>query len=217
VTNAAGDNEAGIIGDIQSIYGAYPGGSAFGPQSTLDVGVPLATMSCYPAPGHVHAVYATPAGDCHLLDVDVASVTVPTLAFGGPLHANCFNPRSALVNENGDVGGFAWETMEGGIESEVALGTMPTVVTDQGRSPRVAGDNLGNVWLAWIDTTAGADVLRVGRYAMTSTVVDEAASVEGVVPAGDEAFELVRLDTSVYLFVLSTAPAALDVFVLCSP
>lgn len=89
---------------------------------------------------------------------------------------------------------------------------MPAVeVSPSGRSPGVQSDGT-RIWIAWLDTRTSSAELHVGyRLPMGGLVSDVALTA--VVPAGDEAFELVREGTTVKLAVLTQSELAL--FELC--
>jgi hypothetical protein len=101
-------------------------------------------------------------------------------------------------------------TAGGAVEARLfdAGGDVLRTISSSGRAPKVVFDGT-RFWTAWIDNSTGE--LRIATVDVAGTVFGSAQP--GPEVAGDEAFDLVRAGSTVYLVVLSSD--ALDFVTLC--
>src|SRR5690606_37698408 len=86
-------------------------------------------------------------------------------------------------------------------------------LSPSGRGPRISSDGQ-TLWHAWLDTRTGRDELRISYQLPNMLPVDEA--VVPVTPAGDESYELVFKDGSVFLLAITAGSTpGLAVYELC--
>lgn len=168
---------------------------------------PVTALSAAVTTQHGHAAWSEDRGGgtsvCLQADIDFPNGIAPTQGSTGMSAPDCFDPRIdsgpgptdsiATVYRTGT--GEVWMRYLGGVPDATQR------LSSAGRAPKIRFDQTW-FWVAWIDLSGGAEVLRVAKVAqdLTFTTVD----LPGWYPASDEAFELVRqTDGRIYLGLIS--------------
>jgi len=143
---------------------------------------------------HGHAAWSMDVGggaDCAQSDIDFPNGVAPVSGGGGPTASDCFAPRIDSGPPGTDSIATVFRAGAGTVEMAYFGSTVGTSkrLSEKGRAPKIKFDGTW-FWVAWIDESGSADVLRLAKLAqdLTFDVVD----IPGWTPAGDEAFELVK-------------------------
>ena len=151
------------------------------------------------------------AGTSHCTAANVRFDTpgTPSLQSTRPVSSDCRQRRIA-AGPTGDAWLVASVTGGGVVEARysTARGDIVRMLSASGRAPKVAFDGT-QFWIAWIDSPAGE--LGIAAFELDGNLV--VSTPPGRTASGDEAFQLVRSGSTVFLVVLGAD--ALDFVRLC--
>lgn len=180
--------------------------------STAFRDVTVLDLACADGPGHAHCAYAVnPISDSARCVATHVQLT-PTIGIpdGQMLADFCSNLRVSSGPDGADSMLVTWTDLSQVHASYVGAGGLDVERTmpGTGAAPKVQFDGV-RFWLAWIDDRDG---LQLASFDVTGAIVQY--SLTGWVPAGPEAFELVRRGNETALVMLSGA--GLEFLTICS-
>jgi hypothetical protein len=161
--------------------------------------------------GHVHVAWQLADAKCYNSDVDFSNTMAPAVTGRTPVGEGCKGVRAVSGLNEDDAMVTVWLTSTGEVKALYTAEPRPypffDITLGKGRAPKVTFDDTF-YWVAWRDNAS----LQLARVAKDGVV--RSVALPGFVPAGDEAFELVRRGTDVDL-VMHTG-RKLEVLSLCA-
>jgi hypothetical protein len=193
---------SGATGALLMSY-ARPDGNIIATGQPYPVGSPVSAVAGDDGPDHAHAVWREDVSQvihrCTASDIDFIQPDTPVMGSMQVITDDCMEVRNASGPPPADSMIIVWRTSAGAVLAKyiASTGDVDTPLSMTGRAPKVRFDGV-DYWVAWIDAPTGFVVL--ARLALDGTLT--AAPLVGRVPAGDEAFELVRNAGVVQLGIL---------------
>lgn len=183
-----------------------------GLSSTFTYSARVEQLSITDYSDHVHLAWQLADDKCYNADVDFSNTEAPVVAGMTPVGEGCKGVRAVSGLFANDSMVTAWPTSAGEIKALYTGASRPqdgdffNIKLGKGRAPKITFDDTA-YWMAWRDDSS----LWLARIDAAGGI--RAVALPGFVPAGDEAFELVRRGTDVDL-VMHTG-RKLEVLSLC--
>lgn len=186
---------------------------AIGASSTHTLAASVEQITITDFGNHMHLAWQLASGKCANSDVDSPNNQAPVVPGDTLVGEACKGVRAVSGLNDDDSMVTAWLTAGGDIKALYTGASHPKdgaffdITLGKGRAPKVTFDGTF-YWMAWRDDTS----LWLARVDKAGVI--RAVALPGFVPAGDEAFELVRRGTDVDL-VMHTG-RKLEVLSLCA-